>query len=502
MSRVLLNMKGITKTFIDNGVKAVNSADLLVFNNEVHAIVGENGAGKSSLMHILAGELLYDEGVIEFENREVKFDLPSDALRTGIGILHQHLQLIPELTVLENIILGFEPLTKPGIINRKEASKRINNLCVEFDLLIDPHKNVSSLTADEKQKTALLSILFHDVKLLILDEPTTFFSNTEIDIVHKLIIKLKNMGKSIIIVTHKLTEAVAIADKITVMREGKTIFNINSSDTNTDQLSELIFGKTLNLPFKNRKTKTGKTILEAKELTFQGEGNRFLKINFQVRKKEIVVVTGIRDNGLETLEQLVSGQLQPDSGTLLYKNKILKNKDHSLRKLKAGYIPSDRINTGASINSSISDNIILLKYKSFAKWGLLNFKTINSYSKKLIDKYGIKGSPDQLMSTLSGGNIQRTMIAREMEEEPELFIFAEPSRGLDIKSKNLIYDKIYRLKEKGAGILVISSDIEEAIQMADRLIILYMGKEAASLENDSIDKSFIGKLMLGLKNEL
>lgn len=500
MTDFLLNMKGITKTFKENGVKAVDSANISVGHNEIHAIIGENGAGKSSLMHILAGELHPDSGEINFGNRIVQFDRPSDALKTGIGMLHQHLQLIKELTVLENIILGSEPFIKLGILNKKDAIERIKNLCIEFDLLINPERTVSSLNADEKQKTALLSILFHDVKLLILDEPTTFFSETETDAVHNLISKLKKLGKSIIIITHKLKEAVEIADRITVMRKGKTIYQVNSSNTDTDQLSKIIFGKISIPPFNKKNAAPGRTILEAKELTFNGEGSKYLKINFKIREREILVVTGIRENGLETLEKILSGQIEQNSGNLFYKKGILKPGKNNLRRLKAGYIPSDRIKTGTSIRSSISENIILLKYKSFMEWGLLNLKKISNYSGDLIDKYNISGTQEQLMSTLSGGNIQRVMIARELDAEPELFIFAEPSRGLDVKSKRLIYDKIYKLKNKGAAILIISSDIEEAIQMADKLIIMYMGKEAASLDNQNINKSYIGKLMLGLEN--
>ena len=499
MTEVLLDMKGITKTFKENSVKAVDSADLKVGHSEIHAIIGENGAGKSTLMHILAGEVSSDTGNIVFGSRKVQFKLPSDALKAGIGMLHQHLQLIPELTVLENIILGSEPSSKFGVINRREVLEGIINLCSEFDISIDPDRIVSSLNADEKQKTALLSILFHDVRLLILDEPTTFFSEIKTDTVHKLIRKLKSLGKSIIIITHKLKEAVAIADKITVMRAGRTVSNIDSSETDADHLSRLILGKAGNLSFKGKETQHGKTILEAQNLSFEKEGNNLLKINFKVREKEILVVTGIRENGLETLEQLLSGQVLPTSGELIYKNRVLKNSKYNLREIKAGYIPSERINTGTSIRSSISDNMILLKYKSLVKWGLLNIKKIGNYTADLIEEYGIKGEPGQVMATLSGGNIQRVMISREMDADPDLFIFAEPSRGLDIKSKRLIYKRIYKLKEKGAGILIISSDIEEALQIADTLIILYMGEEAASLKNINIDRSHIAKLMLGLE---
>ncbi len=498
MSEVLLSMKEITKTFIENGVKAVDSADLTVECSEIHAIIGENGAGKSTLMHILAGEIPFNAGTIVFENREAYFNLPSDALKAGVGMLHQHLQLIPELTVLENIILGSEPLSKLGVIDGRKALERINNLCNDFDISIDPNKIVSSLNADGKQKTALMSILFHDVKLLILDEPTTFFSETKTDTLYTLIRKLKRMGKSIIIITHKIKEAVEIADKITVMREGRAVVHIDSSKTSAEQLSGLIIGETVNLPFIGKKTQAGETILEAQNLTYVRDGNELLKIDFKVREREILVVSGIRENGLETLEQLLSGQVQPTSGNLIYKKRILKNNKYNLREIKAGYIPSERINTGTSIRSSISDNMILLRYKTFVKRGLLNTKKISNYAKMLIEKYGINGEADQLMSTLSGGNIQRVMISREMEENPDLFVFAEPSRGLDIKSKGLIYKRIYKLKDNGAGILIISSDIEEALQIADRLIILYMGKEAASLENKNIDRAYIGKIMLGL----
>lgn len=499
MSQILLEMQNITKIFRENGVKAVDTANLAVTYGEIHSIVGENGAGKSTLMHILSGELNSNFGDILFENKYIKLRTPLDALKKGIGMLHQDLQLIPELTVLENIILGTEPSSALGTLNKGEANTKIEKLFTEFDLYVDTGKIVKNLSADEKQKTALLSILYHDIKLLILDEPTTFFSETKIDTVHRLIRELKNKGKSIIIITHKLKEAIKLSDKITVMKSGKTIMSMESADTDVKQLSSLIIG-TKHVPgTKSKYIKPGPILMEAKNLTYRKDNTEYLKINFEIRKNEILVVTGIRENGLETLEQILSGCISRTSGELLYKNKVLKSDKYNLRSIGAGYIPSNRIKTGTSIRSSISDNIILLKYKHLSKWGFLKLEKINSFTNKLIDKYSIKGSGNHLMRTLSGGNIQRVMIAREMEAKPELFIFAEPSRGLDIESKKIIYERLYKLKKNGSGILVISSDIEEAIQIADKLLILHEGKESATLKNQNIDKSSIGKLMLGLR---
>ncbi|RLD32962.1 MAG: hypothetical protein DRI73_06260 [Bacteroidetes bacterium] len=500
MKQILLEMQNITKTFRENSVKAVNSANLTVSYGEIHSIVGENGAGKSTLMHILAGELNPDNGNIKLKNQNTVFKTSSDAIKNGIAMVHQNLKLIPELSVMENIILGSEPVLGPGTLNKKEAHTRIERLCREFDIYIDPDKIVRTLTADEKQKTALLSILYHDIKLIILDEPTTYFSETKTDSVHKLIKKLKAMGKSIIIITHKLKEAIEISDRITVMKEGRTIANVRSSKTDIKELSSFILGKEPVSGAKYKRIPPGQILLEAKNLTFTKNNTKYLKINFQIRKNEILVVTGIKENGLETLEQILSGKVNRTAGDILYKNKSLEFNKYSLRKTGAGYIPSNRLKTGTSMRSSISDNLILLRYKSLSKWGLFNLKKINSFSSRLIDNYRIKGAGNHKMATLSGGNIQRVMIAREMDAKPELFIFAEPSRGLDIESKRLIYEKIENLKKEGSGILVISSDIDEAIQIADRVLILYKGKEAASLENTNIDKSYIGKLMLGLEN--
>ncbi len=499
MNPILLNMQNITKTFRENSVTAVDSANLTVARGEIHSIVGENGAGKSTLMHVLAGELINDTGSIQFNNQNINLKTPADALKKGIAMLHQNLKLIPELTVLENIILGIEPVSKIGILNKREAYNRINKLCNEFEIYVDPNKTVKNLTADEKQKTALLSLLYHNIKMLILDEPTTYFSETKTDSVHKLIRKLKDMGKSIIIITHKLKEAIEISDQITVMKSGKTIANISSSKTDFKHLSSLILGKEPGTEVEQESSEPGAILLEAKNLSFTKGNIEYLEINFKVRKNEILVITGIRGNGLEILEQILSGKIFRTSGEISYKNKIMESKKYSLRKINAGYIPSDRIKTGTSIRSSISDNIILLKHKYLSNWGFLNLKKIKKFSDRLIDEYSIKGAGNYKMETLSGGNIQRVMIAREMEAQPELFIFAEPSRGLDIESKRIIYERMYKLKKNGSGILVLSSDIEEAIQIADRLLILYKGKEAATLENKNIDKLYIGKLMLGLK---
>ncbi len=500
MSQILLEMQNITKIFRENSVKAVDSADLTVFLSEIHSIVGENGAGKSTLMRILSGELIPDYGDILFDNQNIDFQTVHDALKKGIGMLHQNLQLIPELTVLENIILGTEPSLLTGTLNIKEANNKIENLCSEFDLFVNTNEIVKNLTADEKQKTALLSILYHDIKLLILDEPTTFFSEIKTDTVHKLIRKLKRLGKSIIIITHKLKEAIELSDTITVMKAGKIITSVTGSKTDIKQLSSLMLGKEPLPGAKYESIEPGSILLEAKNLTFTKDNSEYLNINFKVRKNEILVVTGIKENGLETLEQILSGSVNRTKGEILYKNRVLESNKYNLRSIGAGYIPSNRIKKGTSIRSSISDNIILLKYKYLSKWGILKSKKIKALSDKLIDEYSIKGSANHLMETLSGGNIQRVMIARELEAEPELFIIAEPSRGLDIESKRFIYKRINNLKKNGSGILVISSDIEEAIQIADRLLILHNGKEAATLKNQNIDKTYLGKLMLGLEN--
>jgi len=440
MSRILLNMQNITKIFRENSLKAVDSANLTVAPGEIHSIVGENGAGKSTLMHILAGELTPNTGSIQFSNRIVNFKAPLDALKEGIAMLHQNLKLIPELTVLENIILGIEPASKTGLLNKKEAYNRIENLYNEFEIYVDPEKTIKTLTADEKQKTALLSILYHDIKLLILDEPTTFFSEITTDSIHKLIKKLKAQGKSIIIITHKLKEAIAISDKITVMRSGKTVANINSSKIDIKQLSSLLLGKETLPEVKYKTISPGEILLEAKNLTFKKGNTEYLKLDFKVRKNEILVVTGIRGNGLETLEQILSGSVNQTEGEILYKNNILETNKYNLRRIGAGYIPSDRINTGASIKSTISENIILLKYKLLSKWGVLNSKKIKSFSTKLINEYSIKGFGNQKVATLSGGNIQRVMIAREMEDEPELFMLIHPE-GWILHQKDLFMKK-------------------------------------------------------------
>ena len=498
MDKHLLTMHNITKTFPGNGVKAVDCAELQVGTGEIHSIIGENGAGKSTLMHILAGEIIPDTGNIIISNRNIELSTPSIALKNGIAMLHQHLKLIPELTVLENIILGVEPSTKAGTLNSKDALNKINKLCKEFDIFVDPKKLVKNLTSDKKQITALLSILYHNIKIIILDEPTTFFNEIKADTVHKVIKKLQNMGKSIIIITHKLKEAIEISDSITVMKAGRTIANLNSSETDINHLSSLILDGNSKIKSNKPDIQKGSVLLEFKNITYSQGAVNYLDINFHIKKYETLVVTGIRENGLEILEQILAGNIQKTTGDIIYKNTTTGNKIFSLRKIGAGYIPSDRIKKGTSIKSSITDNIILLKYKFLSKWGIMDSKKVDGFVSKLIDEFGIIGSGKQLISTLSGGNIQRVMIAREIDANPELFIFAEPSKGLDILSKQMIYNKINHLKKKGSGILIISSDIDEAIKIADRILILHNGKEAAALINKNLDRVEIGKIMLGL----
>ena len=508
-------MEGITVTFPENGVVANDSANLSIRKGEVHAIVGENGSGKSTLMHVLSGYVPKDAGSIIIEGTQAEVQTPRQALGRGIGMVHQHMHLIRRMRVWENVVLGAEPTGRAGVVKREAALRSLRELAESYRLDIDPERYVGELSAEGMQRVALLSALYHGVRLVILDEPTAA-AGDESATPEALIDRLVERGKTVVLITHKLRDALKTADRITVMRAGRTVTTAPSAQLSLPQLSALMIGEE-QVPRQVSKREPEMSRGESAEINNEhGEVLAMEKVScyepgfpplqhldLRVHSGEVTAVTGIRENGLETLEHILAGLAVPDAGTVRYLGETMGSFSSSeLRKRDIAYIPTERLIRGASMESSVEENMILLNYRDFHSWGRLKRDEIEHYTGRLRREYGIKGSLKQTLSGLSGGNIQKVIISRELERLPRLVIFSEPSWGLDTKSREFVFDKIELLARQGSAVLILTSDLDEALEGADTIVPLYRGRSVGRISRGESTKARLGRMILGVEGEV
>lgn len=514
-----ISLVDITKHFPENGVTANSRVDLDITAGEIHALVGENGSGKSTLMHILSGLIRPDSGDIYLDAARLRINSPHEALNHGIGMVHQHVQLVREFTVLQNIILGREPRTWWGQTDLLRARRQVDELMELYNLQIDLDRPAFELSIDGEQKIALLSLLYAGADYIILDEPTTLFEEDESDLLHAVLEKLRNQGKTLVLITHKLREALHYADRVSVMRAGRRVATEYTRALDQEKLSRLMIGsaagQTPSPKHAEGRTAPGHSVpqppvkaepvLQLREIEFRhkitGSALPELKgVSFELFPGESLAVTGIRENGLETLEQLLAGFTVPSSGSILFKNESIAGLSiRDLRRRQIAYIPTERMVRGASLDSSVAENMILLNYRNFHGWGRLKQEEIEHFTGNLKQQFNIKASPKDRLAGLSGGNIQKVIISREIVNSPELLIFSEPSWGLDFAGRSFVFQKIEELKSRGSAVLVITSDIEEALECADRIAVMYRGQVSGIVRSDQADKTRIGRLMLGVE---
>lgn len=494
-------MRGVTKEFPENGVVANDRVDFDLRRGEVHALVGENGSGKSTLMHLLSGLFLPDEGEIRLHGERVRFSSPEEALSAGIGMIHQHILMVKELSVWENVVLGSEPKNRWGLLDAEAGRRAVRGLAEEYGIELEPDRPAGSLSVDGLQKTALLSLLYRGAGCIILDEPTTVFSERQTESLYALIRTLVREGHTIVLITHKLRDALSLADRITVMRAGRRVTTRAAGELDGEELSSLIMGGEYTRRSRRVPGEPGETILSLEHVACSEHNLPPIRdLSLSVRAGEAVAITGIRENGLETLEHLLSGSTAPSSGTITFQGNPLKQLTPSLmRRCGIAYIPTERLVRGASVSSSVAENMILLNYKDFHSWGRLKKNEIEHYTGELKREFRIKGEAEDTLQGLSGGNIQKVIISREMAAAPSLLIFSEPSWGLDVRSVDFIYEKIAELKRGGSAVLIITSDVDEAIEFADRIVVMYRGRESAEFEGASAGREAIGRAMLGIE---
>lgn len=502
----LLEMRNIHKVY-PNGTKANQGVSFSVRQGEIHALVGENGAGKSTLMKILFGLESPTEGDIFYRGDKVVLKSPKDAIKYEIGMVHQHFMLVPSFTVAQNIVLGSEP-TKGVLSDHQKAIAETQRLIQEFGLKVDPNAKVENISVGLKQRVEILKVLYRGARLIILDEPTAVLTPQETDELFQSLKKLVSQGYTIIFITHKLNEVMEISDRITVLRAGKTISTLITSETSKEEISRLMVGRDVLLRVEKQPAKPKETVLSLDEVSYVSEtGKQVLNdISFQVRAGEIFGIAGVEGNGQTELIEVITGFRKNFKGRITFLSQDLAGKSiEEIRNIGIGHIPEDRQTRGACLTSSIKENLILDLYrdKSFRRGLFLNQKKINEHADKLIQEFDIRTqSRDMLAGALSGGNIQKIVVAREISKNPKLLIAAQPTRGVDIGSIEFIHKEIVKKRDEGAAVLLVSAELSEVMSLSDRIGVLYNGELAVILENsESLTEEEIGFYMLGVKKQ-
>lgn len=494
-----IKMVGIVKCF--GPVRANDGIDFTVGKQEIHCLLGENGTGKSTLMNILFGLYHPDAGEIWIHGKKAAITNPNDAYGLGIGMVHQHFMLVNQLTVLENIILGKE---SGGLfLDRKESLKRVSGLVEQFGFKIDLHEKVANLSVGMKQRVEILKTLYRGADIIILDEPTAVLTPQEVEELFKILRQLKESGKTIVFITHKLNETMALSDRITVIRKGKVVFTCDTASTNERELATQMVGRQVESVVASKRASGGEVMLELKNVRLheRAEGT----VSLKVRAGEILGIAGVDGNGQQELEEMIVGNRKVTEGSIFIGGKAVEKLTVKERKaMGLGYIPSDRHKNAMVPSFSITENMLLGYQENprYCKNGFINFKQLEEDAKAQVEIFEIKvAGVDQEIGQLSGGNQQKVILGREISHDPGLVIVAQPVRGLDIGAIERVHKTLLELKEKGKAILLISAELSEVMNLSDRIAVMYEGEISAQFENGAYTKEEIGLFMAGKKQE-
>ena len=552
----IIEMLNITKEF--PGIIANDNITLQLKKGEIHSLLGENGAGKSTLMSVLFGMYKPEKGTIKKNGKEVHINDPNDANALGIGMVHQHFKLVENFTVTENIILGVEN-TKYGFLDRKNARKRIVDLSKKYGLKVDPDAKIEDISVGMQQRVEILKMLYRNNEILIFDEPTAVLTPQEIEELMDIMRSLAKEGKSILFITHKLNEIMAVSDRCTVLRKGKYMGTVNIKDTNKSELSKMMVGREIDFDIEKNALQTGETVLKIENMTVASKVHKnyaVKDVSLEVKRGEIVTVVGIEGNGqsefvyaLTGIEKLVQKKEKTedkneskkiDFKEILNKSKVFfkniskniksvfsykKNSDNtsikgkiilcgkditrdSIRnrsKIGMSHIPEDRHKYGLVLDYTLAENMVLQRYweKTFQKGGFIINKAVNAYSKKLIEKYDVRSGQGNksIVRSMSGGNQQKAILAREIDKNPELLVAVQPTRGLDVGAIEYIHKQLLAHRDSGKAVLLISFELEEVLKLSDRIYVMYEGEIVAELEPKNITREELGLYMAGAKRQ-
>lgn len=495
----MLELRNITKTF--GNVVANNDVSITVAKGTIHAIVGENGAGKSTIMRIAYGFYNADGGEILFDGDVVSIKSPHDAIALGIGMVHQHFMLVDNMTVAENIILGAETGSAVNL-DLEQANKDILALSNELRLGVDPRALIENLSVGQQQRVELLKALYRNAELLILDEPTAVLTPQEVEEFFAILRRMKEQGKTIIIITHKLDEVLAISDEVTVMRDGKTVGQVKTSDTSAKDLARMIVGRDVLLRVTKTEADPDGTLLEVKDLTVSGKNGPAVKgVSFTVRSGEIVGIAGIEGNGQTELIEALSGLNKITGGTVEFDgNDVTNQSARQLKELRIAHIPEDRHKRGLLLEADLAENSILgVHYRPpVSVGGFMSEPAISKRVNEIIENFDVRpGDPTLTAKSLSGGNQQKLIIGREFELHPRLLLVSQPTRGVDIGAIEFIHRKLIELRDAGAAVLLVSAELEEVTALADRLLVIRDGKIVGEVDPHTTSVEDIGLMMTG-----
>ncbi len=506
MSEYAIEMLGITKTF--PGIIANDNVDLRIRNNEVHAILGENGAGKSTLMSVLFGAYAPDGGEIRIKGKKVEIKNPNIATELGIGMVHQHFKLVHNYTVTENIVLGREPRNRFGIVSLAEAEKKVRSLSERYGLSVDPRAKIDDITVGQQQRVEILKTLYSDSDIIILDEPTAVLTPQEIDELMEIIRTLKKEGKTIVLITHKLKEIKAVADRCSVLRRGRFIGCVDiTPETSEQELATMMVGRSVRFDIDKAPSKPGEAVLEIKNLSVRDSvGTMKVKdLSLTVRRGEIVGVAGVDGNGQSELLYALSGLSPVASGEIILSGKVI-NKDSIMERIEEGlgHIPEDRRKHGLVAGLTVAENLALKDFMSdkySGPFGMLNFKAMEENAEKLIGEFDIRTAqgPITEAGSLSGGNQQKVIVAREISLSPDVLLIAQPTRGLDVGAIEYIRKRIVEERDKGRGILLVSFELDEIMNLCDRIATISKGSIVGVFDREDVTSEEIGLMMTGIK---
>ena len=502
-----IEMLNITKRF--PGIVANDNITLQLKKGEIHALLGENGAGKSTLMSVLFGLYRPEEGVIKKDGRVVEIKDPNDANALGIGMVHQHFKLVECFTVLDNIIMGVEPC-KHGFLQKAEAREKVLALSEKYGLRVDPDALVEDITVGMQQRTEILKMLYRENEILIFDEPTAVLTPQEIEELMQIMRNLAAEGKSILFISHKLNEIMAVADRCSVLRKGKYIGTVEIKDTTREELSRMMVGRDVEFVVHKEPAKPGKTILEVEDMAVASKthSNDAVKnVSFNVRAGEIVCIAGIDGNGQTELVYGLTG-LEPLKGgkITLEGRDITRAPIRKRNTMGMSHIPEDRHKHGLVLDYTLEDNMVLQRYfepEFVSKAGFLKRKAIRDYAGRLIEQYDVRSGqgPVTVARSMSGGNQQKAIVAREIDKDPELLIAVQPTRGLDVGAIEYIHKQIVAQRDAGKGVLLVSLELDEVMALSDRILVMYEGEIVGELDPKTTTVEELGLYMAGAKRE-
>ncbi|HOK62804.1 ABC transporter ATP-binding protein [Soehngenia saccharolytica] len=499
-------MLNITKEF--PGIVANDNITLRLKKGEIHALLGENGAGKSTLMSVLFGLYQPEKGEIRKNGEVVKINNPNDANDLGIGMVHQHFRLVEVFTVLENIILGVEP-TKNGFLDMDQAREKVVDLSQRYGLKVDPDAVIEDISVGMQQRVEILKMLYRDNEILIFDEPTAVLTPQEIAELLQIMKDLANEGKSILFISHKLNEIMAVADRCTVLRKGKCMGTVEIKDTTKEELSRMMVGREVSLKVDKKESQPGEVVLSIRNMTVPSKihkNNAVRDVSFDVRRGEIVCIAGIDGNGQTELVQALTGLEKMTSGQINLCGKDISKASIRQRSIAGiSHIPEDRQKYGLVLDYTLEENLVLQRYwqPQFQNKGFIKFDEVRKYALRLIDKFDIRSGqgPITVVRSMSGGNQQKAIIAREMDKDHELLVAVQPTRGLDVGAIEYIHKMLVEGRDSGKAVLLVSLELDEVLNVSDRILVMYEGEIVGQLDPKETTDEELGLYMSGAKRD-